>query len=1098
MSIWDICIRRPVFTVMLVSAPIILGLVAYSRLGLELFPNADVPVAVVTTTLRGASVEEMEFSVTKPLEDVINTVSGIDELRSTTREGVSEIVVQFKISKNGDVGAQEIDSKIRTILNQLPEGVDTPIINKIAMDAIPVMTVAISGKRDFREMTEITKKQIKEVIETLPGVGTVAMVGGRQRAVQIYLDPERMFKYPDLTVEDIRMALVRENQELPGGRVTRGISERGLRTLGRVEEPRELEKLIVCNRNNTPIRLEEIGRVEDTVEEPRSVSRLWVRNADDTNLEEPGENAISLIIQKQSGANTVAVSHAIKAELERLLPGLPPDLRAEVIRDQARFVEASLDEVKTHLLLAAVLVSLSILLFLRDWRTTIIATLSIPTSIVGTFALMYGMGFSINSMTMLGLILAVGIVVDDAVVVHENIFRHMEEKGLSAWEAAASATREIALAVTATTLSLVVIFAPIAFMGGTVGRFLSCFGWVVGFAVMLSLAVSFTLTPMLCSRFLKPIEGHNTKDSFIWRTIENSYLAILGWSLRHRWLVVLGSVLFLFSTPMIAGLVGSNFVPKDDQNEFEIVATLPEDTSLQRADAITADIERRLRMLPGLQLTYAIIGDTTANVTKARGEVTKLTIYCRILPLDRRNYSQFDVMEQARVIMADYPDLRSTVQAAEAIQAAGFKQVDIDLNLSGPDMKELEVVSQKIVEYMKQTPGYIDIDTSLSQRKPELRVIPDRERLSDLGVSLASLATTTSILVGGEPVSKYKDGDEQIDIWLRAEEWARGETDVIGRMGVPASTAPDHAVRLDSIATLTEAIGPSSINRFRRQRQIVVNANLQGKGLSEAVVELQAFVKTLNLPPAYRAEFLGDAKMMQESNDNFLLGFMLAFIFMYMILAAQFESFSHPVSILSALPLTIPCALLSLLAMQTMLDLYAMLGLFMLFGIVKKNGILQVDTANQLRAAGMAREPAIMEANRMRLRPILMTTVMLIAAMVPMAIAEGPGAASRASMAKVILGGQTFSLLLTLIVTPVAYSILDGWGQWFARQFRGKPKAATPDSAPAHSAGMNPGPAATPPTWASATNGSPASVGSAGFGGSTATGGNPPSAPPPS
>ncbi len=1036
MKVWEVCIRRPVFTAMLVSMPIVLGLASYARLGVELFPNVDVPVVTVTTTLRGAGVEEMESSVTKVIEEAVNTVSGIDELRSTTKEGLSSVVVSFVLEKNGDVAAREVDAKVRTVLGQLPVGTDPPIIDKIAVDAAPVLTIAVSGRRDLREVTEIAKKKIKEDLETLNGVGSVVLVGGRQRAIHIVLDTDKLLKYENLTVEEVRQALLRENREDPGGRVDRRQSELVLRTLGRVEKPEDFARLIVANRNGQPVRVEDVGRVEDSFEEPRGLSRLWVKDASDS--AGAGANAVSLIVQKQSGSNTVAVVDAVKARLARILPSLPADVRAEVIRDQSRFINNSMDEVKTHLALAAVLVSASILLFLRDWRTTVIATLSIPTSLVGTFACMYAMGFSINNFTMIGLILAVGIVVDDAVVVHENIFRHMEEYGRGAREAAASATGEIALAVVATTLSLVVVFAPIAFMGGQVGRFLSCFGYVVGFSVLMSMFVSFTMTPMLCGRFLKLEHGKSSKGGIVWRSLEGAYVALLGWSIRHRWAVVLAAFGVLFSTPVLFAVVGKDFVPKDDQSEFEVAVTLPEGYSLERADGLFADIEGRLRQLRGVTHTFYIIGDTTGRIAKGQGDVTKGTLYCRLVDLRERDYSQVDVMREARAVMTDYPDLRAAVQDVAAISSAAIRQVDVDLNLSGPDMVKLQHFSEEIAGWMRQQGGYVDVDTSLSLRKPELRIRPDRERLSDLGVSLQSVSSTANVLVGGEPVSKYKERDEQYDVWLRAERNCRDDAEAIARIGVPSAKAPGGVVRLESVVRLETALGPNAIDRFKRQRQVVIWSNLQGKALGDAVTELREHLKEMNLPPEYGYEFLGNAKLMAESNNNFALGFLLAFIFMYMILAAQFESLVHPVSILSALPLTVPFAVLALIMLRTSLDIFAMLGLFMLFGIVKKNGILQIDYTNQLRAQGLPRDEAILAANRARLRPILMTTVMLVAAMIPMALGSGPGAGTRSSMAKVILGGQALSLLLTLLVTPVAYSLFDSAGAWV--RGRGKDK----------------------------------------------------------
>lgn len=1035
MTLWDVCIRRPVFTAMLVSAPIVLGLAAYPRLGVDLFPNVDIPTVTITTTLRGASVEEMETGVTKPIEEIVNTVSGIDQLKSTTKEGFSQILIAFVLEKDGSVAAQEVDAKVRTILSQLPQGTDAPIIDKFAVDAAPVLTLAISGRRDMREITELARRRIKEDLETLSGVGSVALVGGRQRAVNVWVDADKLQKYERLTVEDVRQALIRENQEQPGGRIDKGNSEVGLRMMGRMRSPADFADLIITTRNGQPIQIRDIGRVEESNEESRGLSRLWSREDTSTPEAEPGNSAVSLIVQKQSGTNTVQIVARVKKRLAELQPQLPGDIKIEVIRDQSRFIENSMHEVQVHLLLAAVLVSLTILLFMRDWRTTIIATLSIPTSMVATFAFMHAMGFTINNITMLGLILAVGIVVDDAVVVHENIFRHMEEHGLSAWEAARSATSEIALAVIATTMSLLVIFLPVVFMGGIVGRFFSSFGYVVGFSILMSMGISFTMTPMLCARFLKLEHGASSKGGWIWRAVEGSYNSTLAWSLRHRWVIVLTTVLVLASTPVLMGIVGKDFVLKDDQSEFEVSVILPEDYSLERTDRTLTDLDLRLRKLRGVTHTFVTIGDTTGRMTKGQGEVNKGTIYCRLLPLDKREYSQVDVMSEARKLLVDYPDLRAAVQDVAAIQATGVRQVAVDLNLCGPDMDKLQQYSEKIMAWMKTQDYFVDIDTSLSLRKPELRIIPQRERASELGASVQTISSTANVLVGGEPVTKYKEDDQQYDVWLRADLKFRGNAAAVARLAIPSTKAEAGIVELGSVAHLEEAQGPNSIERSSRQRQVVVMANLEGKPLGQATAALAEYVKSMDLPPDYRWEFLGQAKNMQDSMGYFFVAFALAFIFMYMILAAQFESFVHPITILLSLPLTVPFAILSLILLRTNLDIYAMFGLFMLFGIVKKNGILQVDYTNVLRSRGMPRDQAILEANNTRLRPILMTTVMLVAAMIPMALGKGPGAASRAGMAKVILGGQALSLLLTLLLTPVAYSLWDDLSLWRQRLF---------------------------------------------------------------
>ena len=749
-------------------------------------------------------------------------------------------------------------------------------------------------------------------------------------------------------------------------------------------------------------------------------------------------------MQKQSGTNTVAVVERVKHRLEEIRNILPDDIDVQIIRDQSRFIENSIHEVQTHLLLAAVLVSLTILLFMRDWRTTLIATLSIPTSMIATFAFMDAMGFTLNNITMLGLILAIGIVVDDAVVVHENIFRHMEEYGLGAREAAASATQEIALAVVATTFSLLVIFIPVVFMGGRVGRFFSSFGYVVSFSILMSMFVSFTMTPMLCSRFLKAEDAaHSSKSGYVWRAVEGFYMLCLRFSLRHRWLVVLVTVGVLASTPSLMRIVGKDFVPRDDTSEFEVAVTLPEGCSLERADEVLTEVESRLRDLRGVRKTLITIGDTTGRTVRGQGEVTRASIYCRLSDLRERAFSQFDVMADARRILLDYPDLRAAVQDVAAFSGAGFRQVMVDLNLRGPDMERLQDYSEKICAWMKAEGHFVDVDTSLSFRKPEVRIVPNRERASELGVSIQAISSTTNVLVGGDPVSKYKEADQQYDVWLRADQGFRDDPADIARLTVPSSKPGIGVVELGNVADFEEAQGPSTIERFSRQRQVVVSANLEGKALGEGVDDLAAFVKTLDLPADYRWEFIGQAKNLNDTMANFVIAFALAFLFMYMILAAQFESLVHPITILLALPLTIPFAILSLILLRTNLDIYAMFGLFMLFGIVKKNGILQVDYTNVLRSRGVPRDRAILEANAVRLRPILMTTVMLVAAMIPMAMGEGPGAASRAGMAKVILGGQVLSLLLTLLLTPVAYSLWDDLTVVFLRM-TGRTSAASP------------------------------------------------------
>jgi hydrophobic/amphiphilic exporter-1 (mainly G- bacteria), HAE1 family len=1018
MTISDVCIDRPVFTWVLVAIPVVLGAFAYNRLGVDQFPNVDFPVCTVTTVLPGAGVEEMETSITKPIEDAINTVSGVDELRSTTQEGISVVTVQFLLEKSGDVGAQEVRDKVSSILSSLPNGTETPIVNRFETDSMPVMNIAVAGHRDrdLREVTEIARKQIKERLETVSGVGAVILVGGRTRSMNITLDTNKLVAY-NLAVDDVRTAITRQNIEEPGGRIDQGPRELVVRTLGRLNTAEEFDKLIITSRGGYPIRIRDVGKAEDSFEEPRSTARL------------DNAGAVSLVIQKQSGTNTVKIAKAVKERLQEIQATLPPDIQTIIIKDQSRFIVKSIEEVKFHLLLAGLLVSATILLFIRDWRTTVIATLAIPTSIIPTFLFMMVMGFTLNNITMLGLILAIGIVIDDAVVVHENIFRHMEEHGMDGMEAARIGTREIALPVLATSLSLVVIFVPIAFMGGIVGRFFMSFGLTVAFAIMMSLFVSFTLTPMLCSRFLKlehSAGGHaKSKSGFVYRLVDRTYGWLLKWSLRLKPLVVLLTIGVVLSTGVIAQIMGVELIPRDDQSEYEVSIITPEGFTLDRTDKLLTEIEGRLRGLRGSEHIFTTVGEVNGGRTvKGEGDVTRGTIYVQMTDIIRRDYSQFEIQTEARKILADYPDLRASVNDVSSFQGGRRPQI-FQVNMAGPDLIELSKYADRLKLKLDEMGGIKDLDTTLSLRKPEVQVKVDRDAASDLGIPVGTITNTLRILVGGMAISKFKVKDEQYDVWLRAKIDFRNSARDIYDMRLPSNNSG--LVPLSSVAEVSEDRGPTEIERLGRQRVVTVLGNPDGVPLNTAVQRTKAILDEMDLAPGYAPVFSGQAKTLAETGMYALIALALSFIFMYLILAAQFESWTQPIAILMSLPVTLPFGLLSLVLFRTPMDIYAMFGLFMLIGIVKKNGILQVDATNQLRSRGMARTEAIMEANHTRLRPILMTTVMLVAAMVPIALGQGPGAGARASMAKVIIGGQSLSLVLALLVTPVFYALLDQW-----------------------------------------------------------------------
>ena len=1048
----DLCISRPVLATMLNLLLVALGIMSFQKLGVDSMPNVELPIVTVTTTLRGASPEEMETTVTKPIEEIVNTIQGVDEIASSTREGVSRVTVQFLLSRDRDSATQDVRDKVNTILARLPEGTEPPILDKFDIDAAPIMSISVSGDRDLREITQIADKTIRQSLETVPDVGAVNLVGARYRALQVAVDLDRL-RARGLSIDQVRAALLRQNVELPEGRAEHGKRELGVRILGRIARPSEFGDIIVANTRGQPVYLREIATVTDSVEDPRSLSLA------------EGRNNVTLVVRKQSGVNTVAVCESLTAKLAQLQDVVPQGIRLSVVRDQSTFITASLHELSFHLVLGAVLVAITVFAFLHDWRGTVIASVAIPASIVATFSLMRLLGYTLNNFTMLGLVFAVGIVIDDAIVVLENIHRTMEERGWSAERAAREATREIAMAVVATTLSLVVIFLPLAFMGGRVGRFFSSYGVTVAFALMVSLFISFTLTPMLASRFLRASQDPAVREKKahggpLLRWLGGHYTRILAWSLRHRWSVVLATGVCLGSLLWLVPATRFTYFPQDDTGDFEVAFILPPGSNLAVTEGVARDIDARLRAItldgaPAVVSTVITIGDSSGRVGKGEGNVAQAVIYCRLPPLgglwsrltkQSRGWSQFDAMAKARRILVDFPDVRASVQGIGNQGAGGGRNAEFQFNLVGPDLDKLLEYSAEMVRRMQQIQGLADVDTTMSARKPELQMTIDRAKASQFGLQVADIASALNTLVGGEIAGSYKEQDEQYDVWLRAMPGQRSTAESLGRITLtprgevlgPANASAGVAgsgkameglqVPLSNFVTIREALGPNQIDRFQRQRRITVQANLAGIGLGEAMTRVRDLFQSMNLPVEYSMYFTGRAKSFAESNQNFLIAFLVAMVFMYMILAGQFEHFVHPVSILLAVPLSLPFALLPFVLAREQLNIYGVFGLFMLFGVIKKNGILQIDYTNTLRARGMDRESAILEANRVRLRPILMTTMILVASMIPIAVGKGPGAAGRAAMAKVIINGQLLCLLLTLLVTPVTYAIFDDWG----------------------------------------------------------------------
>lgn len=1011
MNALTIFIRRPVLATMLTVLLMVLGVFSYRAIGVDLTPKVEFPMVTVTTVLRGASPEEVETLLTKPIEEAVNTVSGIDELSSSSSEGMSRVRVRFLLEKPVDEAVQDVRDKVAAVVSRLPTGVEMPVVTRVDFDAFPVITFAVSGNRDPKELSEITRISIKESLENVSGVGAVTLSGYWKRAINLQLDAHKM-QALGLSVASIKAALAAQNVEVPAGRIDKGEREEMLRILGRVASMEDLRRITITSRNGRQITLGEIATVTDSVEEPRNIARLWKKGEERTFAA-----TISLDVVKQSGSNTVEVIAAVKERMAKIQPLLPKDIAVEVVSDQSTFINNSLHELKLHLTLGALFAAIAVFLFLGHIRSTLIAALAIPTSLIATFTFMHLMGFTLNNMSLLGLTLAVGIVIDDAIVVLENIFRHIEQYGKSAYDAAIDGLREIGLAVTATTTSLLVIFLPIAFMRGMSGRFFYEFGLTTAFAIAVSLLISFTLTPMLAARFLgkKPHDDRSLVERF-WKWLDDRYAALVRFSLHHRWVIGLVAVAVIASAVPIAKRLGTDFMPLDDRGEIQVELQLPSGVTLESARAAVETIERDLRSVRGVAKTLMQIGSSVSD------DVTGAKTYVALVPLEERDFSQFEVQRDIRRILKRYPEIISSASAIGG-SFGGGRSATFQYDIVGPDLDRLTEYSDTIVAKLRDQSGFADVSTSLVARKPEARIIIDRQKAADLGISVADIATTLRAFVGGEVVTKYREGSEQYDVWLRLDKTFRDDASALGTLTV--LSAKGVSVPLAQVTQIEYGKSPSVIDRFNRQRRVSLYANLDGVDIGTATATIDRMVKQLDMPLGYAPVKIGRSKVMAESMNNLLMAFALAFIFIYIVLAAQFESFVHPITILLSLPLTIPFALLSLLMTGETINLYSLLGVFMLFGIVKKNGILQVDYANTLRDRGEPLEKAIVEANKARLRPILMTTMTLVAGMIPIALGTGPGAAARASMAKSIVGGQILSLLITLLVVPVGYHLFE-------------------------------------------------------------------------
>jgi hydrophobic/amphiphilic exporter-1 (mainly G- bacteria), HAE1 family len=1029
-----VCIKRPVFAAMIILALIVVGAASFFRLGVDRFPAVDLPNVMVRTTLPGASVEEVETQISDVLEEAVNRVEGISELRSVSAPGQSMLNVTFSLNRDIDTAAQDVRDRVASALRRLPQDVEAPLIFKQDSDNSPTLSIALSGNLSIRELTEIADKIVKIPLERSPGVGEVQIVGGLERAISIWVEADRLAAY-QLPITEVRAALQQQNADLPGGNVTSDQNERTLRTMGRFVSAEQFNDLVIATRNGAPIRVRDIGRAEDGTKEQRSFARL------------NGVPTVVLDVRRQSGTNTVEMIEAAKANLDRVRPRLPAGVSLEIIRDQSTHIYASLHEINVHLILGSILACLVVFFFMRDWRATVIAGVAIPASVISTFGLMAALDFTLNTVTMLALVLMVGIVIDDAIVVLENIFRFIEEKGLSPFDAAREATAEIALPVLATTMSLVVIFIPVSFMSSISGRFLYQFGITAACAILVSLLVSFTLTPMMSARMFRRTASASDHDTAHSRAgfygfIDRVYTRVLTAALRRRAVVVVVAALVMLSVIPLYRMVRQDFLPTGtDEAQFEMSVTAPEGANVTAMDEAMRAIEAELKQIPGIRVVLTTIaGGPFSTVNEAQGfikiapheeRVFSITRLLKgILSLDplaafRGNYSQADVMQQVRARVRKFKDLRVGVRNLQTFNIGGGNR-EIDFAIRGPELEQLAAFSEALRMKAPEL-GIVDADTTLRLDKPELRARIDRARAADLGVKTQEVAAALRLMVGGDQeVTRFRDPQigEDYDVQLRLAEADRRDPDTISRLYV--SRANGEMVRLDSVIVLEEGRSPSRVDRLDRQRQANVRAGVApGFALADRLQALRDASTALNMPAAYSTAVSGRGRELERTFREFGWAFLLSITFMYMVLAAQYESVLNPFIILLSLPLSLPFALLSIYLMGDTLNLYSALGMLVLFGVVAKNAILQIDHTLNLRRRGIERGKAILDANRDRLRPILMTTLALVGGMLPLALGSGPGAEERRTISVVVIGGQTLSLFLTLVVIPVAYSMFD-------------------------------------------------------------------------
>ncbi len=1018
MNLASVSIRRPVFATMLIAAFMVFGLISYKKVGVNLFPNVEFPFVVVTVTYPGTDPGTMERDVADKIEESVNSLGGIRSLKSFNLESVTQVLIEFELEIKADQAIQDVRDKVSRIQKDLPVGADPPVIEKFDPNSAPIMAVALSGEMPIRKLTHLADKVVKERLQRINGVGSVEIIGGRDREIQVYIDPDKLNGL-NLTVQDIAQTIAGQNLEIPAGTFKSGSRELTVKTKGQLISADDVANIVLPassagsgageTRAQPTVRIGDVARVVDGVKEARSTSML------------DGKLAVSLNVKKQSGSNTVAVAEAVEREMETMRPILARDnAQITLAMDTSGYIKRSIDDVGVDLILGAALTVAVIFLFLINGRATLISAIALPTSVISTFAFVYWMNFTFNNMTMLALSLAIGVLVDDAIVVMENIHRHLE-MGKSSMVAAEDATSEIFLAVVSMTSTILAVFVPVAIMKGIVGRFFLQFGLTVSFAVAMSLLVSFTLTPMMSSRLLT---SHNA-DNWLSRAVDSSmgwleriYGRIIHWALSHRPITLTIAVVTLIGSFVLVSRTPKEFFPKEDRAQFVVTVELPTGTALEATNGFVQAIAADLRSYAyGVTHTLATVGGG------AQGQINKGTIQVTMTRSTARRFSQEQVM---RWVRERYANMRpALVTVAEVGMVGGGNTQPIQLSIRGRDLDELANTATVIQTELKKIKGFVDVDISYRGGKPEVALQVDRERAAALGVPVASIALAIRSLMAGDPVSELKDGSDAYDIIVQLPENDRNRVESLSSLKVRSTSG--QLVDLANVVKVTRDTGPTLIEHSARQRQVMVLANLEGLPMGEAQKIVDKIVKD-KVPQHLESAYEGMGRIMVESFGYMGEALVLAIILVYMILAAQFNSFIQPITIMVSLPLSVVGAFGALGMLNMTLSIFSMIGIIMLMGLVTKNAILIVDFANQARERGMEMHEALVQAGKLRLRPILMTTVSLLLGMLPVALALGEGGEARAPMAVCVMGGMIASTMLTLVIVPVIYTLFDAMG----------------------------------------------------------------------